>query len=319
MNAQIGGRESFSFLNLPASPTVAGLGGTTCSNTKLGINAIFQQTALLDSMSNHQVVANFMPFVAGIQTGAAGYAQQLGGGMAAVGVQFVNYGDFKWTDDAGNVLGSFSANDVALTFGYARKQGNITIGSSIKYVNSSIELYKASALLLEIGAVFRHPHLPLSFGLNIKNLGLHFKNYTPTDVPNLPLDVQMGLTFKPQYMPVRFTLTVHHLHRWDITYYDISTQKKDLNGNLIDNQPSTVDKIARHLTLGIEVLLDKNFRALVGYNHLIRKELSVQNIGGLSGFSFGFVFNTKRIDFSYAYSSYHVAGGLHSFGVGIKW
>jgi hypothetical protein len=284
----------------------------------LGANAIFQNIALLDSQSNQQIVVNFTPFVAGIQLGAAGYAKAMWGGTAAVGVQYVNYGDFKWTDDAGNILGNFSASDVALTLGYARKEGNITIGSSLKFVSSTIELYQASAILFDIGGVFQHPQLPLRIGFSIKNLGIHAKNYTPTDTPNLPLDVQIGLTFKPQYMPVRFTLTAHHLHRWDITYYNPDIQKKDLNGNIIDNQPSTTDKIARHLALGIELLLDKNFRVLLGYNHLTRQELLVQNVGGMAGFSTGFVFNTKRIQFSYSYAGYHVAGGLHSFGIGLR-
>jgi hypothetical protein len=40
----------------------------------------------------------------------------------------------------------------------------------------------------------------------------------------------------------------------------------------------------------------------------------------LSGLSGGVVFQNQKINFGYAYSAYHLAGGLHtvSFGVNLK-
>nr|GFB42361.1 ATP-dependent protease ATP-binding subunit HslU [Tanacetum cinerariifolium] len=36
----------------------------------------------------------------------------------------------------------------------------------------------------------------------------------------LPVDVQLGTTIKPEHMPLRFTLTAHHLQQWNIQYLD---------------------------------------------------------------------------------------------------
>jgi hypothetical protein len=61
--------------------------------------------------------------------------------------------------------------------------------------------------------------------------------------------------------------------------------------------------------------LSKNFNILLGYNHLRNRELSQQNIGGFSGFSVGFLFKTKFLNFSYSYAGYNTAGNLNSFGL----
>ena len=151
--------------------------------------------------------------------------------------------------------------------------------------------------------------------ITVKNVGIRLKSFTPFDEPDLPLDVLMGVTFKPQFMPVRFSITAHHLYRYDITYLDKTIVKKDLSGNIIENKVNSVDNIARHFVFGAELLLSKNFNILAGYNHLRSKELSQQNIGGFSGFSVGFLLKSKFLNFSYSYAGYNTAGNLNSFGL----
>ena len=212
-------------------------------------------------------------------------------------------------------MGKFSANDVAITFSHARRQGNIIFGGNLKFVNSVIENYVASAILLDFGGVFKHPKNDLAYGIAVKNLGIRLKAFTPNDNPDLPLDVQMGVSFKPNYMPVRFSFTAHHLYKYDISYLDKSIVKKDLSGNIIENKGNSIDNLGRHFVVGAELLLSKNFNVLFGYNHLRNKELSQQNVGGFSGFSVGFLFKTKFIDLAYSYSGYNTAGNLNSFGL----
>lgn len=313
--AQIGGNNSFTFLNIPTNPVTSGLGGVNVSKNSKDPNDFLQNPALLDSSANNLFAINYLPYFSGIKYSSVTYVNSIKKNTFGLGIQYYGYGEFQQTDAAGNILGKFSVNDVALTLSHARKQGNITFGGSIKFVNSVIESYTASAILMDFGGVFKHPKQDLSFAIAVKNFGIQLKNFTPTDNPDLPLDVLMGVTFKPQYMPVRFSVTAHHLYKYDITYLDKTIIKKDLSGNIIETKVNPVDNMARHFVIGTEILLSKNFSILAGYNHLRSRELSQQNIGGFSGFSVGFLLKSKLINFSYSHAGYNTAGNLNSFGL----
>jgi hypothetical protein len=311
---QIGGNNSFTFLNIPSNSVTSALGGINISKTQKNPNNFLQNPALLDSSGNNLLAVNYLPFFSGIKYSCVTYVKQIKKQTFGLGIQHIGYGEFQQTDASGNILGKFSANDIALTLSHARRQGNITFGGNIKFVNSVIENYSSSALLLDFGGVFRHPKQDLSFAIAVKNIGIRLKNFTAFDNPDLPLDVQMGTSFKPKYMPVRFSVTAHHLYKYDITYLDKTIIKKDLSGNIIENKVNQIDNIGRHFILGAELLLSKNFNILLGYNHLRNRELSQLNVGGFSGFSVGFLFRTKFIDLSYSYAGYNTAGNLNSFG-----
>ena len=312
---QIGGGNSFAFLNIPSNPTISALGGVNITKTQVDPNSFLQNPALLDTAESNLLGVNFLPYLGGIKYSSVAFVKSLKKQPFGIAIQHISYGDFQQTDAAGNILGKFSANDLALTISYARRQGNITFGGNIKFVNSVVESYTASAVLLDVGGVFKHPKQDLSYGIAVKNLGIIIKTFTPNDNPDLPLDVQMGISFKPKYMPVRFSLTAHHLYKYDISYLDKTIVKKDLSGNVIENKISTIDNLGRHFISGVELLLNKNFNVLFGYNHLRNRELSQQNVGVFSGFSVGFLFKTKFIDLSYSYAGYNSAGNLNSFGL----
>lgn len=311
---QIGGNNGFTFLNIPSNPVTSALGGINISKTQKDPNNFLQNPALLDSSENNLLAINYLPYLAGIKYSSVAYVRQIKKQTFGLGIQHIGYGEFQQTDAAGNILGKFLANDIALTLSHVRRQGNITFGGNIKFVSSVIESYSASALLLDFGGVFKHPKQDLSYAILFKNIGIRFKSFTPYDNPDLPLDVQMGISFKPKYMPVRFSITAHHLYKYDITYLDKSIVKKDLSGNIIENKVNPIDNLGRHFIIGAELLLSKNFNILLGYNHLRNRELSQQTIGGFSGFSVGFLFKTKFINLSYSYSGYNTAGNLNSFG-----
>lgn len=312
---QIGGSKNFAFLNIPSNPAISALGGMNISKTQRDPNAFLQNPALLDTSKNNLLGFNFLPYLGGIKYSSVAFVKSFKKQAFGIAVQNIRYGEFQQTDATGNLLGKFSANDIAITLSHARKQGNITFGGNLKFVNSVIDNYTNSAILLDFGGVFKHPKHDLAYGIVVRNLGVVLKNFTPNDNPDLPLDVQIGLTFKPKYMPIRFSFTAHHLYKYDITYLDKTIVKKDLGGNIIENKVNTIDNLGRHFIAGAEFLLSKNFNILAGYNHLRNRELSHQNAGGFSGFSVGFLFKTKFIDFSYSYSGYNTAGNLNSFGL----
>lgn len=312
---QIGGSNNFTFLNIPSNPTISALGGINISKSQKDPNAFVQNPALLDTAENNLLGVNFLPYLGGIRYTSVAFVKIIKKQPFGLAIQHIDYGDFQQTDAIGNILGKFSASDNAITLSYARRQGNITFGGNLKFVNSVIESYSASAILLDFGGIFNHPIQDLTLGIAVKNIGMRLKSFTPSNNSDLPLDVQIGITFKPKYMPVRFSITAHHLYKYDIAYLDKTIVKKDLSGNIIENKISVIDNLGRHFIMGTELLLSKNFNILLGYNHLRSRELSQINVSGFSGFSVGFLFKTKFIDLSYSYSGYNTAGNLNSFGL----
>ena len=229
-----------------------------------------------------------------------------------MGLQYLTYGQFDLTDPAGNTLGTFTANDYALSLTHARTEGNFTLGATIKAVGSSIETYSAFGILADLGGVWRHPKRDLTFGLVAKNVGYLLKNYGPLNQTagpaDLPFDLQAGVTLKPEHAPIRLTLTAHHLQRFDISYNDPNLNVRyDLSGNPIPQTTSVTEKIARHLSVGVELLIHRNVNLLVGYNHQKRAEGKLTTGG--AGISFGASVQAKGFQLTYGrFTSIPTAG-----------
>jgi hypothetical protein len=59
----------------------------------------------------------------------------------------------------------------------------------------------------------------------------------------------------------------------------------------------------------------ESLRLRIGYNHLLRKELSVDNFSSFGGFAFGFGLRINRFRIDYGRANYHIAGGLNQFTI----
>ncbi|UFH52822.1 type IX secretion system protein PorQ [Spirosoma sp. KNUC1025] len=305
-----GGQRVFTFLDLPTHARVAALGGQVASANRPDGSYHLNNPALADSIPNNQLAISLMPYLAAakyytLQYGLPGQ----GKGKWAVGLQYLSYGQLTMTDPVGNTLGTFLANDYALSLTHARTEGNFTLGATIKAVGSAIETYSAFGVLADFGGVWRHPDQDITFGLVAKNIGYLVKNYGPIDA-NLPFDLQAGVTLKPRHAPVRLTLTAHHLQRFDISYNDPNLNiRYDLSGNPIPQTTSVTEKLARHLIIGAELLVHRNVHLLVGYNHQKRQEGKLTTGGGGAGISFGASVQARGFQLTYGrFTSVPTAG-----------
>ena len=306
----LGGQRVFSFLNLPTHARVAALGGQVATATRPDAPYFLNNPALADSLPDNQLSISLMPYLAAAKYYTLHYGLPVKSrGTWAAGLQYLTYGQFELTDPTGNALGTFTANDYALSLTHARTEGNFTLGATIKAVGSAIETYSAFGVLADFGGIWRHPKQELTFGLVAKNVGYLIKNYGPTDDVNLPFDLQAGVTLKPRYAPIRLTLTAHHLQRFDIVYNDPSLNVRyDLNGNPIPESVSVAEKVARHLSVGAELLISRNVQLLVGYNHQKRQEGKLTT-GGIGGVSFGASVQARGFQLTYGrFSSVPTAG-----------
>ena len=302
--AQTGGSRAFQFLSLPSGAHASALGGKLIS-AGADPSLALSNPALLDSGMQQVAVLSIQPFYADISHTALSYSQDFGkAGLWFIALQSFDYGDFPGYDPGGQARGSqFDAADYSLQVGHSRAQGPFRLGASMRFASSRIDSYAAQALLFDLGGV-AHPRKDLRLAMTFKNMGFLLSDYTEVADSKVPFDVLLGMSFKPTYMPVRFHFTASQLNRNNIAFYDPS-----FNPDPNAGEPGTVDKVFRHLNMGMELLFSESVNFRFGYNHLIRQELKLPQASGGAGLAFGFMIKVKRFRFEFTRQYYHAAGG----------
>ena len=305
---QIGGQRSYEFLNIPSNARLSGLGGVNVSLANQDVNLGFSNPALSGDTLSGLASFSYQSYFADVNIVTSIYQHDFGKwGSWFLGVNHINYGDFDSFDASGNSLGDFDASETAVVLGRSHQIRSFSFGASLKFLNSTIAGFSSNALVMDIGGVFIHPNQRFFVGLAIKNAGVILSDYTETSDSELPFDVQLGLSFKPLYMPLRFSLTGYNLNRGNLATFNdqLITQNQE--------SASTFNKVFRHINVGAEVLFTKNFNLRFGYNHLVRQELKLESTAGGAGFSFGLMFRIKAFEFAYSRGGYHAAGGANNF------
>lgn len=297
--AQLGGELGYQSLNVSSNPRSAALGGSTISLSDGDISQFFINPATLDSVDAGSIFFHLNPYFADAFVYSLAYSFNIKGTENfAVGLQYLNFGSFDLTDETGQKLGSFNASDYVFFIGKVHQVGPIALGGTLKFLNSTIDTYSSSALTMDLGGVFRiNPNW--SFAMVFENMGVTLTDYSKDSDKSLPFDVRLGTSFKPRYMPVRFTFTSNSLIRTNLT----ASNEDD------DRSSETIDKVLRRINFGTEFLLSKNFQLLAGYNHKRKQELRLDETGGGAGFSYGFMLKIKQFQMRFSRAVYHAAGG----------
>lgn len=297
MFGQSGGTTSFQALYLINNARTAALGGYNVSLADGDLAMISQNPALLDSVRSGEVVFMYNPFFADINALTLQYATQFSSiGTIAFGLTYVNYGDFTQTDETGAESGSFKARDYVFTIGKSHRLGPFVLGTNIKFIHSGIAGYTANAIVLDLGGLYQLPNSDFSAGMVINNLGIAISNHAGSNAP-LPLQVTIGITFKPEGMPIKFSLTGHDFIDSENSFFEQ------------DNNPNFADKIMKRVSIGGELMFSRSVHFLFGYDHNRKRELTLEQKAGGAGFSYGLMIRIKKYQFRFSRATYHVAGG----------
>jgi hypothetical protein len=321
-----GGRHVFQFMTLSPSARISGLGGMQIAVKDDDIAFAAANPAALNETMSGRITFQHNFFLSDIQHGYAAYAHHLRNWGFTVhgGVQYVNYGEIKRTDQFGTLLGGeVAASETALTFGGAKVlTDKVSLGLNVRMGFSALDANRSSALAADAGLMFADTARRLTIGIVLRNAGVQMRTYNDKR-EELPFDLQIGISKRLTHLPFRFSIIAHHLHDWDIRYDDPNLQDDDvlLFG---DEEPkknkgnALVDNFFRHLVFNGEFLLGRNegFRIRFGYNHLRKKELSVRNYRSMAGFTGGVGIKINRFRLDVGVAPYHLAGGIFHVGLG---
>ena len=320
LHAQIGGDNTYEFLNLPQSARISAMGGLQIAIVDNDVNLANQNPALYNPDMHHQFSVGTVAYLANINYGNVSFAHNFDSlYTAGIHLQYINYGEFDQTDATGQIIGSFAGGEYALNIGLGQQKGRWSYGTNLKIIQSAIAGYNSFGLAADIGGTYYNKESNFVASLVVKNLGRQLTTYTPENIEPMPFDVQLGVSKRLKHLPFRYSITAHNLHRWDIRYEDPNQNETNaLFGDDTLQQKYIGDKIFRHLVFGGEFYFGKNVNVRLGYNHLRRQELRLQNRGGLTGFSFGAAIHIKRFRIEYGRANYHLAGGAHHLTVAIN-
>lgn len=316
--AQLGGSSSYQFLELANSSRIQGLGGSNISIYDKDVNLTLSNPALLDSLQSGSISINYLNYISDINYGFTSFTHHVSNvGTFNAAFMYANYGEFIRADETGKKTGTFVANDLSIMVGYGRRIDSLfSVGANLKFLNSIYDFYASNGIAIDLAGNYYKPSKMFSASLVIKNMGVVFSKYNEKE--KLPFEIQLGLSKKLKYAPLRFSLTLANLQKWDLTYDDPNAEKEfDPNTfqELPAKEPSTLNKALRHVVFGTEFLLGKNFNIQVGYNFRRRAELKYAPKAGLVGFSAGLGFKIKKFKLNYSLASYHLAGASHSFSI----
>ena len=323
-SAQLGGQTSFNVLDIPSSARIAALGGNNIAVQDADLNLGFFNPALLNKEMERQVALSYLRWFnkADINIGYVGYAHHFDSCKTTVSgtFQFVDYGEFRRTDDTGADLGSFSAGEYAVQLGAARPIDSLfSVGVNAKMLFSQLEEYTSTAVAMDVGGVYHRPNGLLTIAAVLRNIGYQTSTFTEQR-EKMPFQVQIGTTYKFRHAPFRLGLMLENLQKWDLTYEDPNEQVTidPTTGEVVTERVTFMDKALLHVVANAEILLGKNMHLRIGYNYRRRQELKIEEKPGLAGLSFGAGIRVAKIHVSYGYAQYNLAGASNSFTVAVR-
>lgn len=280
-------RTGYNFLKLPVSAHAAALGGDNISIIEDDESMIFNNPALLSSVSDKTINLNYMNYMSGANTASAAFNRIIKErASVAASAQFIDYGKMKEVDENNVQTGEFSAKDISIAgyFSYMLTD-RIAGGITAKFVTSYIGDYNSIAMGVDLGLNYYDPDKEWSVSLVAKNLGGQLKAYDD-QYDRMPIDVQLGASKRFAHMPFRISATLVDLNHLDY-------------------------KFINHLVAGADIIISPTIWVGIGYNFRRANEMKITETDGSSshgaGLSFGAGINLERFKLNLAYGKYHVS------------
>jgi len=296
------GRNAYSFLTIPTSSHVFGLGGTNISLIDDDVTLVEQNPALLGPEMDKQVSFSYMHYMGSSNFAGVRYGSGAGEHAAwAVGLRYLNYGEMTGYDEFGQETGSFTPSDIVVEGNYAHDfTYRLRGGISIKGIYSDYERYSAFALAADLGLNYYDDERDMSLSVAFKNMGGQLKRFEDS-YDRLPFDIQLGWMQGIGDAGFSLSVTVWNLTKWDLPYYKSTGEGEKevkLNSNFTKN-------LFRHLIFGMQYQPSDTFYIDLAYNYKTRSDMSSYQRNFLSGFSVGGGLRVRAFRFGVAYAMPH--------------
>ena len=289
------GNGTYAYLDVSPSSRIAALGGLNISSIDNDITSAIHNPALLTAETHNTISLNYASYIAGINFLSAAYGYNYNDNYFAAAINYVDYGRFRGADEVGVETGSFTAKDFCFNLIYARRINDyFTAGATLKPLYSVYERYTSFALAVDIGATFCTLNKLFSAAIAFRNAGVQLKGFHDDEDgkqyrDRVPFEIDLGITGKFKHAPLRLSLTLHNLQRWDLSYQVTNQTVNTLNGGTQAKSADVgwFDMLFRHAIIALDIMPSNNFYATIAYNHRRNAEMRAEGYRSLGGFSFG--------------------------------
>ena len=286
------GTTAFNFLKIGAGARPVGM-GEAYSALADDINAIYWNPAGLGCITEREVTASYLSYVADINSGYFGYTLPLMKGGLGISVVYLDYGQIRETtdDDPDGVnLGYYRPYDLAVIAAYGcNVGGGLNLGINMKGIHEDIQGYTANAIAFDIGTLYDLPVKDLICSFSIKNLGLQTKAFIE-EKHDLPLVFDFGLGYSMLDNTLKVGLDLYQ------------PQGGDFNFNI-----------------GGEYYWKKLVALRMGYKNAGKDLKTGSDKDLLTGFCFGLGVNMEMYRVDYAFVPFNELGNAHRLSFGLKW
>lgn len=290
--------SSFEFLRLPVSAHSSSLGGHAVSLSDPDPALFIQNPALLISVDNSLMGLNAMTWFSGTTIAGAQYCNLFDErSRYAFNARYVNYGEMPQVTADETVTGTFRAKDMAvgITYTYLLAD-NLSGGVTGNFICSRYSSKTSVAIGVDLGLLYSIPDQGVSIGLAATNLGGQIKAFENT-FQKMPFDLCAGVTWKPVHAPLRFTVSMDNLTKWNSSDYYFTD----------DNDNGFGEILKRHISAGVDLMLTERFYIAAGLNMRNRIELGGEGKKGLTGMTLGTGIRIGRVMFDLSYGKYQVS------------
>ena len=229
--------QSFSSQNLFLNPKMSLLGNVNFSKNKNSNFELLQNAALIDTCNNSEV-----SFATRTISSTKAFASAFGfiykKHKIIVGLASIPFGAINGFDAAGIATNVFNPNLSSLNIVSAHQIGAFTFGLATNLSLASIQSYRYVSSAINLSGLYVNNRQNFTVGWNINQVPIFTKSYgiSQDTEPNIII----GGSLSPKYVPVRI-----HLSLFDLL---AKNYKNNLN-------------------LGLEILPDKPFTILCGFNN----------------------------------------------------
>lgn len=322
------GTTTANFLEIGFGPAGNSMGDAFTSIAN-DVSAIYWNPAGLANIQSGEVMFAYQPWVANINTTFGAAAINVGNlGTVGIGVIGVDYGNMDVTtmEMQSGTGESFTASDIAVSLGFARKLATwFSFGANAKFISSSIWHSTATAIAMDLGVLintgFFSPTENMEDGLNI---GMSVSNYG-TRMQYDGIDLLQSIDPTPnQSGDYKDIEGQYRLNEWELPLiFRLGVSLTVVNDGMhklivaVDalhpnNNSESVNIGANYSMLFVGV---GSFTVACGYKALFMNESEYGLTLG-AGFH-SFLLYNKGWKIDYSYRDHDTFGGTHSYGVSL--
>ena len=277
----------FAFLQIPTGARCVAMGGAFTA-VRGDPMSLYWNPAGIAGVPGQRITSTYTSYMMDMQAGFVGWVNPTGNDLVGVSVNYFYGGSFTRTSML-NPTGNgeeFSTNSVSLGGTYVHRFGpSFSVGTTAKFVYSSIDSYSGNAFLVDVGAWYK-PSI-VSFGLAVRNAGIQTKAFYQENDP-VPTTVAAGAS--AEFLDSKLLVAA------DVSY----PFQGDFNA-----------------ALGLEYSPMDMLSLRAGGN--LHDKDAADNAGGsiIDALAFGAGTNWDRFSLDYAFKPFADLGTIHRFSLGI--